>query len=106
MELEEDSKTPEYQQAAKVAELNAERTKDAYHPMRDQYSQLKGKRRDLAKIDPNSPEYAAKKAEFDKWYDGQKAKVAELLAKAQDIEAKIYEANQPVQHKYEITPVP
>jgi lysophospholipase L1-like esterase len=106
VELEENNKTPEYQQAAKVAELNAERNKDAYHPMRDQYGQLKGKRRDLAKIDPKDPQYAAKKAEFDKWYDGQKAKVAELLAKAKDIEAKIYEANQPVPHKYEITPVP
>jgi lysophospholipase L1-like esterase len=106
VELEENNKTPEYQQAAKVAKLNADRNNEAYHPMRDQYGQLKGKRRDLAKIDANSPEYAAKKAEFDKWYDGQKAKVAELLAKAKEIEGKIYEANQPVAHKYEITPVP
>jgi len=106
VELEENAKTPEYQQALKVALLNKERNDVAYHPLRDQYSQLKGKRRDLAKIDPNSPEYTAKKAEFDQWYEGQKSKVAELLAKAKDFEQQIYAANQPPAHKYEITPAP
>jgi len=106
VELEENDKTPEYQQALKVAMLNKERNELAYHPLRDQYGQLKGKRRDLAKIDPNDPQYAARKAEFDQWYEGQKAKVAELLAKARDFEQQIYVANQPVPRKYEITPVP
>jgi len=106
VELEENNKTPEYQQALKVAMLNKERNDAAYHPLRDQYSQLKGKRRDLAKLDPKDPQYAAKKAEFEQWYEGQKAKVAELLAKAKDYEQQIYEANQPPPHKYEITPAP
>ena len=104
VELEENAKTPEYQQALKVALLNQQRNNEAYHPLRDQYSQLKGKRRDLAKVAESDPQYAAKKAEFDKWYDGQKAKVAELLAKAADFEAQIYKANQPAPHKYEIVP--
>jgi len=106
VELEENDKTPMYEQALKVAMLNKERNDVAYHPLRDQYSQLKGKRRDLAKIDPNAPEYAAKKAEFEAWYATQKAKVAELLGKAKEIEAKIYEANQPVAHKFEVAVVP
>src|SRR5262249_21579898 len=104
VELEENAKTPEYQQALKVALLNQQRNNEAYHPLRDQYGQLKGKRRELAKIAHPDPQYAAKKAEFDKWYDGQKAKVDELLGKAADFEAQIYKANQPVPHKYEIVP--
>jgi lysophospholipase L1-like esterase len=106
VELEENAKTPEYQQALKVATLNQQRNNEAYHPLRDQYSQLKGKRRDLAKIAESDPQYAAKKAEFEQWYTGQKAKVAELLTKAKDFEAQIYQANQPTPHKYEIAPAP
>jgi len=106
VELEENNKTPEYQQALKVALLNQDRNNLAYRPLRDQYGQLKGKRRDLAKVDPSSPDYAAKKAAFDEWYTGQKAKVAELLAKAKEFEDQIYQANQPAPHKYEITPAP
>jgi lysophospholipase L1-like esterase len=106
VELEENAKTPEYQQALKVALLNQQRNDLAYRPLRDQYGQLKGKRRELAKVDPNSPDYAAKKAQFDEWYTGQKAKVAELLAKAKGFEDQIYQANQPVPHKYEISPAP
>jgi len=105
VELEENNKTPEYQQALKVAMLNQQKYDEAYHPLRDQYGQLKGKRRELAKVDPSSPEYAAKQAAFDEWYTGQKAKVAELLAKAKGFEDQIYQANQPTPHKYEITPV-
>ena len=106
VELEENDKTPEYQQALKVAKLNKERNDVAYRPLRDQYGQLKGKRRDFAKIATNDPQYAAKKAEFDAFYEKQKATVAELLAKAQDFEKQIYGANQPQPHKYEFTPVP
>ena len=104
VELEENAKTPQYQQALKVALLNQQRNNEAYRPLRDQYGQLKGKRRELAKTPESDPQYAAKKAEFDKWYDGQKAKVAELLAKATDFEGQIYKANQPAPHKYEIVP--
>ncbi|MEI9892588.1 MAG: hypothetical protein WDN28_01360 [Chthoniobacter sp.] len=89
VELEENDKTPEYQQALKVALLNKQRNDLAYHPLRDQYAQLKGKRRELAKIDEKDPQYAAKKAEFETWYAGQKAKVAELLAQAKGIEDQI-----------------
>lgn len=106
VELEENSKTPEYQQALKVAMLNKQRNDLAYRPLRDQYGQLKGKRRDLAKIDEKDAQYPAAKAAFDEWYTGQKAKVAELAAKAKTYEDQIYQANQPQPHKYEFTPAP
>jgi hypothetical protein len=101
VELEGNDKTPQYQQALAVAMLNKQRNDLAYHPLRDQYAQLKGKRRELAKVDANSPEFAAKKTEFETWYTGQKAKVAELLGKAKELETQIYAANQPVPRKYE-----
>ena len=101
VELEANDKTPQYQQALAVAMLNKQRNDLAYHPLRDQYAQLKGKRRELAKLDPNSPDFAVKKTDFETWYTGQKAKVAELLGKAQDFEKQIYAANQPVPRKYE-----
>jgi lysophospholipase L1-like esterase len=102
VEIGANDKTPQYKQALEVATLNAQRNNMAYRPLRDQYGQLKGKRRDLAKVDAKSPEYAAKKAEFETWYAGQKAKVAELRAKAKELEDQIYKTNQPVAHKYEI----
>jgi lysophospholipase L1-like esterase len=106
VELEGNELTPQYQQALKVATLNKQRNDVAYRPLRDQYGQLKGKRRDFAKIDPKAPEYEAKKAEFEAWYAGQKAKVAELLASAKAFEDQIYQSNQPVPHKYELTLLP
>jgi hypothetical protein len=105
-ELEENEKTPEYQQALKVAQLNKLRNDTAYHPLRDQYAQLKGKRRDLAKIAESDPQFQTKKAEFEQWYAGQKAKVAELYGKASEIEKEIYATNQPAPRKYEVSPAP
>ena len=54
----------------------------------------------------NDPQLDAKEAEFEQWYIGQKAKVAELFGKALEIENQIYQANQPVPHKYELALVP
>ena len=102
VELEGNAKTPQYQQALKIALLNKQRNETAYHPLRDQYSQLKGKRRALAKADAEKdPQLEAKQTEFAAWYTDQKAKVAELLGKAKEIETQIYAANQPQPRKYE-----
>jgi hypothetical protein len=103
IELQANDKTPQYQQALKVALLNKQRNDTAYHPLRDQYAQLKGKRRDLAKAESaNDPQLEAKKSEFEIWYVQQKAKVAELLAKAKELEDQIYAANQPQSRRYEL----
>ena len=104
VELQANDKTPQYQQALKVALLNKQRNDTAYRPLRDQYGQLKGKRRDLAKAESSKdPQFETKKAEFDTYVTQQKAKVAELLAKAKEIEDQIYAANQPAPRKYALT---
>ncbi len=105
VELEGNAATPQYQQALKVALLNKNRNDQAYHPLRDQWAQLKGKRRDLEKAtQANDPQLDTKKADFEKWHATMMAKVAELLAKAKEFEDQIYAANQPAPHTYEIAP--
>ena len=103
VEIEANDKTPEYQQALKVALLNKDRNDQAYHPLRDQWGQLKGKRRDIEKLtQANDPQLDAKKAEFEEWHKAMSEKVAGLLAKAKEFEDQIYAANQPQPHTYEI----
>jgi lysophospholipase L1-like esterase len=107
VELGANDKTPQYRQALKVATLNKQRNEQAYHPIRDQFAALKGKRRDLQKaIDANDPMLDAKKAEFDSWYSAMKKTVADLQAKAKALEDQIYTENQPKPHRYEIALVP
>lgn len=106
VELQANAQTPQYQQALKVAQLNKERNDQAIHPLRDQWGQLKGKRSEMRKAEEaNAEELPAKKEEFEKWRDGFKSRVAELLAKAKTFEDEIYKANQPQPHKYEVAPV-
>ena len=105
VEIEANDKTPEYQQALKVALLNKDRNDQTYHPLRDEWAQLKGKRRDIEKLtQANDPQLDAKKAEFEEWHKAMNEKVAGLLAKAKEFEDQIYAANQPQPHTYEIAP--
>jgi hypothetical protein len=86
--------------------LNKQRNDLAYRPLRDQYGQLKGKRRALVKAQQEKdPQLEAKQAEFTAWYAEQKTKVAELLGKAKEFETQIYATNQPQPRKYELAPV-
>jgi hypothetical protein len=104
VELEENDKTPEYQQALKVALLNKKRNDEAVHPLRDQWAQLKGKRNDLNKAEQsNSPNLAEKKAAFDLWYPTFQAAVEKFKAQAGEFEDQIYQTNQPQAHKYEVS---
>jgi hypothetical protein len=102
--LESNEKTPQYQQALKVALLNKDRNDQAYHSIRDQWAQLKGRRRDIEKLTAaaNDPQLETKKAEFEQWKNGMMEKVATLLAKAKGFEDQIYATNQPAPHTYEI----
>ena len=100
--------TPQYQQALKVAMLNAERTAKAMHPLRDQWGARKGKRKeeDWLAAHKDDAEYAARSEAFEKWVAEFKANVTKLNALVKDYDEKIYQANQPVPRKYELTRVP
>jgi lysophospholipase L1-like esterase len=104
VELEGNDKTPQYQQALKVALLNQERNSKVYQKIRGLYSQLKGKRNEIAKLEAaKDPNLDAKKEEFAKWHAEQKTQVAALLEDARKIEDQIYVENQPKPHAYELT---
>ncbi len=101
--LQGNSKTPQYQQALQVAMLNKRRNDEAMRPLRDQWGQLKGRRRQIDQAKQNNvPDFEAKKQEFDTWYAGFEKKVSELIAKAKTIEDEIYQVNQPKARKYEL----
>ena len=106
VELEANEKTPQYQQALKVAMLNKERNDRVYQQIRGSYGQLKGKGNDFRKAEAaNGPDFAEKKEAFEKWHDEMKTKVAGLLEEARKLEDKIYETNQPAPHKYELVKI-
>lgn len=108
VELEGNDKTPQHQQALKVAMLNKDRNDQAMRPLRDLWRSLKAKRRDLQRLEqgPDKAAADAKRAELEKWLPEFKAGIAEKIALAKQFEDKIYEANKPVARQYELTRVP
>ncbi len=104
VEIEQNKETPQYQQALQVAELNQRRNVEAYHKVRDEYGQLKGRRRKVSEVE-GKPEAEKVRAEFDAWRAGMPDRVKALLAQAKQIEDEIYKVNQPKAHQYEILPV-
>lgn len=108
VELEANDKTPQYQQALKVAMLNKERNDKAVHPLRDLWVKPKMLRRQVAMLEQqgNKDAATAKRAEIEKFQAEFKPAVAEKVALAKQFEDQIYQANQPVARKYELTRVP
>jgi lysophospholipase L1-like esterase len=95
IELQENANTPQYQQARRVAQLNAKRNEKGVHMLRDLWAQLKERRR-------QSP---SKNEPFEQWYASFQIKVAELHRSIQEYEDEIYHANQPMAHKYQINKI-
>ena len=108
VELEENEKAPDFQQALKVAMLNKDRNDKAVHPLRDLWLKRKIVRSQLAKLEQSDNKDAAnaKRAEIEKWLPEFQAGVAEKIALARKFEDDIYQANQPVARKYELTRLP
>ena len=106
VELEANEKTPQYQQALKVALLNKDRNDKVYQKIRGLYGQLKGKRSEMNKHEQAKPaDLDAKRQDFAKWHADMKAQVAALLAEARKLEDQIYETAQPQPHKYELVKI-
>jgi len=101
VELQSNEKTPQYQQALAVAELNRERNDLATRPLRDAWGKIKGLRNKAAaevadgSADPLAEELAKVSAEIEV-----------LLALGRDYEDRIHAAAQPVARKYELVKVP
>ncbi len=104
VELQANDKTPQYQQALKVALMNKEKNDTATRPMRNFWGQLKGKRSQLAQLAAKKdPALAAKQTDFEKWFANDfKPGVAKLNASVDDFDARIYDAAKPLPRKYEL----
>jgi lysophospholipase L1-like esterase len=102
VELEENTRTPEYQQALAIAMLNKERTDKAVHPLRDWWSKLKGKRNAISK----AADKDAARADLEKWIAEEfKPGVEHANAAALEFEGRIYQLNQIPARKYELSRV-
>lgn len=101
VELQSNAKTPQYQQALQVAELNRDRNDLAIRPLRDLWAGVKGiraKAREAVatgKPDPFEAQLAAKKVQID-----------ELVELGRSYEEKIRAAAQPRVRHYEIVRLP
>jgi len=107
VQLQENSSTPQYAQAMKVAMLNKQRNDKAVSPMRDLWLYLKFWRNRLAGVEPEDEDDKDElekldPEDFDKWFTEFKKDTSELLKKAEQFEDEIYRTNKPQLHKYEI----
>lgn len=104
VELQENDKTPQYQQALKVAEMNKERTAKAVNPMRNDWGPFQGYARTKQQLAAHPDD--AKAAENLKKQEAAIANLEEKIkqheADAKMMEDEIFKANQPQPHKYEV----
>lgn len=100
IELQGNSKTPQYQQARQVAELNKQRNEGPIGELRTEW--LKFQRYSREKRNSANPNAAAKlEPEIAKLGE----RVTAINAKAKELEDKIFEINTPQPRRYELKPV-
>ncbi len=90
IELQSNSKTPQYQQAMEVALLNRDRNDEAVRPLRDTWARVKGLRR------------KGDSKKFDEEYPKLKSKIDALNRSASDYEQRIYTRAKPIARKYQL----
>jgi hypothetical protein len=113
IELQENDKTPQYKQSAKVAHLNKERNEEVVSPIRDLWLARKIIR--AFNETPDDFESKEDKEETIKWMIEEfgsldmdsfletfQTKLDSLKQRSTEMEDQIYEINKPVTHLYEI----
>ena len=102
--LERNEKTPQYQQALRVATLNKKRNDEAMRPLRDFWIKRKSQINAVIEAEAKKgDDLGQKKEEFQKFTQEFNPKVEGFIAKAREFEDQIYAENQPKARKYEIT---
>jgi len=94
IELQENTQTPQYQQAVKVMALNKKRTEDIVYKLRDWWLNNRVNP-DIKNTDPAG--YETKITAF-------RAEVDKLAEQNRQYEDEIYRINKPQAHQYEIVP--
>ena len=103
VELQNNSKTPQYRQAQKIASLNAKRNGTLY-ALRDLWTAKKNLRNVKAELElkPNDPKLIEKIEGLKKQLDDFDNKEEKILAKALKLQEEIYEVNQPKNLNYQL----
>jgi len=106
VELQENEKTPQYQQALKVAELNKRRNAEGVGPLRNDWGAFQGYARTKRQVaeHPDDTQAAEKLKEQEAVIAGLEEKIVKHEADAKAIEDEIFKANQPQPHRYELRP--
>jgi len=105
IELQANSKTPQYQQAAQVAELNKQRNAGPVREKRGIWSQYQRYARVLRALEA-TPDDEKLKASAEDWktkLGDVEARIASAEAKAKELEDQIFEVNQPKPRTYRLT---
>ena len=104
VELQSNEKTPQYQQALAVAELNSKRNSEAVRKMRNEwyvYQTYARTKRSLA-ANSDNVDLQKKVAGLEQKLEGLPERVAGLEQTARQMEDRIFELNQPKSRKYVI----
>ncbi len=105
IDLGENPKTPQYQQALKVALLNKARTTRTEHPMRLDWATLKAQRNALKAVEQandNPNRIAQMQKSFATFLETNTKSISDYVAKSQEMEEAIYAMNEPVARRYEM----
>jgi len=102
IELQNNPKTPQYQQAMKIALLNKKRNDESVRPLRDLWAEMKVKQYSLEKAEELEEAEDITQEQLEKWEKEFRREVTRLCKKAEGFEKRIYEINKPEPYKYEI----
>ena len=108
IDLGENPKTPQYQQALRVALVNKRRNAMGEHPLRIDWAQLKAQRSILKQAEEaneNPARVAQAKKAFERFFETNQKSISDYVAKSQDIEDESYRTNRPSPRSYELSPV-
>jgi lysophospholipase L1-like esterase len=97
IELQENAKTPQHQQALRVAELNGDRNSGPVKDLRNEWRVFQQWARGKHGVSPMKPEQVAA---LEKRLEGLSDRVKQHKAAALKIEDQIFESNQPKPRKY------
>ena len=102
IELQSNAKTPQYQQAAEVAELNQQRNAGPIGQLRGIWSQFQryARVRQQAKDAPDNEAFKKQLADLTAKIEGMETRIAAAEEAAKEFEDKIFEVNQPRPRRY------
>jgi lysophospholipase L1-like esterase len=102
IELQENAKTPQHQQALEVAMLNKERNDGPIGKLRGEWGRFQGyaRTRRTTEEQPDNAQAREQLAALEQQIAGMDERVAQANKEAKEIEDRIFEINQPKERRY------